>query len=494
MSKRVAFVEEAVRAMGPSSARRLAAAYAFLVLAWAFAVPPFSAPDEWSHYLRTVGIAHGRVLGAPVEAFHDANLSPRQEAWVAQTVRWTEVPPGMAPDGYGCNAFRPDVSAACASRVPVPPGEPVRRLTVNGTYQPGAYLLPALLVRAADGPLSGLRLGRIANAVTCIALLAAAAWALRPHLLGLAVAATPMALFIGAALNPSGPEIAGAIAFTAGLLALARGSSGAAPWWAAGAGGAALCLARSAGPFWLAILGSACVTLAGAHGAWRAVRAAPRNAAWTMAVVGVAAVINWIWEHAYGPQLSAPRREPIGLALRESVRAVPGWIRQQIGVYQYLDSPMPDFAYLLWTALVVVLALTAVWVGMWRERLAVAFALAAALGVPVLLEAFAMRPIDWAVQGRHVLPLSVAVPMIAAEVLVRNGRRLGRLAVGTASVCAFVHLVGFYSDGRRSAVGTAGSWMFPLQFQWSPPLGWWPWLLLAAAGAALMAAARLEPT
>jgi len=213
-----------------------------------------------------------------------------------------------------------------------------------------------------------------------------------------------------------------------------------------------------------------------------------------MAVVGVAAVINWIWEHAYGPQLSAPRREPIGLALRESVRAVPGWIRQQIGVYQYLDSPMPDFAYLLWTALVVVLALTAVWVGMWRERLAVAFALAAALGVPVLLEAFAMRPIDWAVQGRHVLPLSAAVPMIAAEVLVRNGRHLGRLAVGTASVCAFVHLVGFYSDGRRSAVGTAGSWMFPLQFQWSPPLGWWPWLLLAAAGAALMAAARLEPT
>jgi hypothetical protein len=480
--------------MGLSSARKLAAAYGCLVLAWVFAVPPFSAPDEWSHYLRTVGIAHGRVLGAPVQGFRDPNLSPRQEAWVAQTVRWTEVPPGMAPDGYGCNAFRPAVSAACAGQVPPPPGETVRRLTVNGTYQPGVYLVPALLARAADGPVSGLRLGRIANALTCLALLAAAAWALRPHLLGLVVAVTPMALFIGAALNPSGPEIAGAIALTAGLLALARGSGGAAGWWAAAAGGAALCLARPLGPLWLAILGATCVTLCGLRGAWGAIRAAPRSAAWAAAVVGATAVINGIWEHAYGPHLSASRREPIGFALRESLRTLPRWIREQIGVYQYLDSPMPGFAYLLWTGLVLLLALAAVRAGTRRDRLAVAFAVASALGVPVLLEAFAMRPIDWAVQGRHVLPLSVAVPMVAAEVLVRNERRLGRFAVGAAAICAFVHLVGFYSDGRRSAVGTAGSWLFPLQFEWSPPLGWWPWLLLATAGAAIMAAVRLEPT
>src|SRR6266436_5958591 len=148
-----------------SSAARLAAAYGCLMLAWTFTVPPFSAPDEWSHYLRALGIAHGELLGPRVQSYHDAALDPRQEAWVAQTVRWTHVPPGMAPDGYACNASRPAVSASCADRVPKPPAEPLLRLTVNGTYPPAAYLLPALLVRAARGPASGVTLGRIGNAI-----------------------------------------------------------------------------------------------------------------------------------------------------------------------------------------------------------------------------------------------------------------------------------------------------------------------------------------
>ena len=480
--------------MGLSNARRLSAAYGCLMLAWTFTLPPFSAPDEWSHYLRTLGIAHGRFLGAPVESFHDASLDPRQEAWVAQTVRWTEVPPGMAPDGYGCNAFRPAVSAACADRVPPPPREPVRRLTVNGTYQPAAYLLPALVLRGADGPVSGLMLGRIANALTCVALLAAAAWALRPHLLGLVAAVTPMAVFLASSLNPSGPEIAGAIAFVAGLIALARGSARGPPWTAAAAGGAALCLSRSLGPIWLVLLGAECIALCGIPEAWRAVRAAPRHATWTAGIIGSAAVVNRVWEAAYGPHLPAAGLETIPAALGESLRALPRWIREQIGVYQYLDSQMPGFAYLLWIALVVALVIAAVWVGTRRERLALAMAIGVALVIPVLLDAFAMRPIGWAVQGRHVLPLSVAVPMIAAEVLVRNGRPAGRLGAGLALVCGVVQFVGVYTDGRRSAVGTSGSWLFPLHAEWSPPLGWGPWLLLAGAGAALIMTSRPAPT
>ncbi len=476
------------------SARRLSAAYGCLMLAWIFTLPPFSAPDEWSHYLRTLGIAHGRLLGDPVESFHDASLDRRQEAWVAQAVRWTEVPPGMAPDGYGCNAFRPAVSAACADRVPPPPRVPVRRLTVNGTYQPAAYLLPALVLRAADGPVSGLVLGRIANALTCVALLAAAAWAQRPHLLGLVAAVTPMAVFLASSLNPSGPEIAGAIAFVAGLLGVARGSARGPPWTAAAAGGAALCLSRSLGPIWLVLLAAECIALCGIREAWRAVRAAPRYAAWTAGIVGSAAVVTRVWQAAFGPHLPAVRPETIPAALGESLAAVPRWIREQIGVYQYLDSRMPGFVYLLWIALAVALVLGAAWVGTRRDRLALAMAIGAALVVPVLLEAFAMRPIGWAVQGRHVLPLSIAVPLIAAEVLVRNGRPAGRLGAAVTVVYGVVQLVGVYADGRRSAVGTSGSWLFPLHAEWSPPLGWGPWLLLAGAGAALIMTSRPAST
>jgi hypothetical protein len=466
--------------MGLSSASRVAAAYACLMLAWTVTVPPFSAPDEWSHYLRALGIAHGTLLGEHVDGFHDANLTPAQEAWVAQTVRWTEVPPGMAPDGFACNAFRPMLSASCANQVPPPPRETARRLTVNGTYQPAAYLLPALALRAASGPVSGLIVARLASALACFALLAAAAWVLRPDLTGTIVAVTPMALFIGSALNPSGLEIAGAVALTAGLLAVGRGNASGAPWWVAAAGGAGLCLSRSLGPIWLALIGVECLAMTPTGLLWSEIR--------------LAAALNRAWEAAYGPHLSGVRTERIAVALWQSLRSLPRWFREQVGVYQYLDAPMPGFAYWIWAGAVAVLVFAALRVAARRERFALAISIAAALAVPVLLEAFAMRPIGWAVQGRHVMPLSVAVPIIAGEILVRNRRTLPRIGGAIAVLCAAVHLVGIYSDGRRSAVGMAGSWLFPLDPQWSPLLGWWPWLFVAAAGGAFMAMVRPHPT
>jgi len=370
----------------------------------------------------------------------------------------------------------------------------VRRVTVTGTYQPVLYLLPALLVRAARGPVSGVLLCRIATLLTCLALLGLAIRSLRPHLLGVLVAVTPMAVFLAASFNPSGPEVAGAIAFLAGLIALARGSAGREAWIASAAGGSALCLSRSPGPIWLLLLGAVWLLSCGVTRAWQIARAAPRSAAWTAGLIAAAAALNCAWEMAYGPHLTAPRTEPVSVAVRESLRALPGWIREQIGVYQYLDSAMPRFAYLLWAALVLGLVLAGVAAGVRRDRLALAAATALALVVPVLLDVFVRRPTGWTVQGRHVLPLSVAVPLIAAEVLVRNGRPAGRLGAAIAVVCGAVQFVGVYADGRRSAVGTSGSWLFPLHPEWSPPLGWGPWLLLAGAGAALIMTSRPAPT
>lgn len=38
----------------------LVVAWALIALAWAFANPPFAAPDEEAHYLRAVGVAVAR--------------------------------------------------------------------------------------------------------------------------------------------------------------------------------------------------------------------------------------------------------------------------------------------------------------------------------------------------------------------------------------------------------------------------------------------------
>ena len=39
--------------------------YALLMASWIVGNPPYGGPDEWSHYLRAVGLGHGQLLGTP---------------------------------------------------------------------------------------------------------------------------------------------------------------------------------------------------------------------------------------------------------------------------------------------------------------------------------------------------------------------------------------------------------------------------------------------
>src|SRR5207248_4545805 len=197
------------------------------------------------------------------------------------------------------------------------------------------------------------------------------------------------------------------------------------------------------------------------------------------------------WEIKYGPRLPL-RTEGVSQALFASLPDLPRWLHGESGIFQYLDSVMPPVTYLLWTALLLGLVAVAFWLGDGRQRTALLMAVGAAIGVPVVLQAFAMRPIGWGVQGRHVLPVGVLVPLVANEVAVRRGRVLRLPSAPVAVVCSFVYFVGFYSDARRSAIGYGGSWLFPLHPQWSPPFGWWPWIFCAICGAALLGRARLE--
>jgi hypothetical protein len=60
------------------------------------------------------------------------------------------------------------------------------------------------------------------------------------------------------------------------------------------------------------------------------------------------------------------------------------------------------------------------------------------------------------------------------------------------------HALGLRASGRRYAVGDGLTWQFFTDAAWSPPLGWWPWVLVAigaacaslAAGAGALALAR----
>jgi hypothetical protein len=149
---------------------------------------------------------------------------------------------------------------------------------------------------------------------------------------------------------------------------------------------------------------------------------------------------------------------------------------------------MPAWGYWLWAALVVALVAAALAAGDRRDRISIA-ALAGAAVVVTMVMSLVYREIR-PLHGRYALPFLVFVPLWPAEVLVRRRDRLApgvlrALVPAVLAGAAVVQLLGWWTDARRFAVGDGGSWLFFHGPAWSPPPGWWPWLLLAVAGSAL---------
>jgi len=128
-----------------------------------------------------------------------------------------------------------------------------------GTYQPLGFIAAGLATLGAPDAATALRRARLGDVGVWLGLLALAALMLcRPDrpglsLLGLVVAVTPMAVFLGASVSPNGIEIAAAVGVWAGLLRLARAERTPAWAWATIAVcGISLASTRSFGPGFVA--------------------------------------------------------------------------------------------------------------------------------------------------------------------------------------------------------------------------------------------------
>jgi hypothetical protein len=95
------------------------------------------------------------------------------------------------------------------------------------------------------------------------------------------------------------------------------------------------------------------------------------------------------------------------------------------------------------------------------------------------------------VQGRHVLPVTIIVPLLSAVLI---GRRPlaspGWYAWAGLSITSFAvfQFLALYLNGRHYAVGPKAPVLFFTAAFWSPPLGWKAWIPMALVGAALCAA------
>ncbi len=485
------------------------ASYSLLITAWIFGNPPSAAPDEWFHYLRTVSIGRGQLVGAPVGLEGAKTLvggrppSVSEERylselkWVAQNTRQVHIPEGLTPGWFRCAFVNPFVSARCLYSSP-PLSEAGDWLNTTATYQPFPYLVPAAISWIKTDPDNLSRLMRGGKALFSLIFVAAAVlllWSRESRLVslvGIVVAMTPMAVFLSATLNPSGLEITSALAFFSALLCLGRGRAHPAAWLMLAFSGVVLALSRLTGPIWLVLDLGVVLLLSGARPLLRiAMRQWPRSLAALTAVVG-GILLNRVWEYLYGPRMTFDLT-PLGGSLLEGVAQLPSVFRQQMGMFNYLEFELPQLAYALWASLAVSLVVTALVIGSKRQRIALFVTVAACLALPVILVAGSMRHTGFGLQGRYVLPFSLVVPLLSGEILVSQHQRLqalkaDHLFLPFAIGAALVQFVAWWKNAYRFAVGLTGPYWFLGSAEWSPPSGWWPWLILAAAGATLLLA------
>ncbi|MEL6894087.1 MAG: DUF2142 domain-containing protein, partial [Actinomycetota bacterium] len=243
----------ATRAAAADATRRRAAllvlaSLTVIVLGWIVILPPSAGSDEPGHVVRSAALVRGQLED---EGYLNVIFSGSYElpAWVG----WPE------PE---CWAFKLDVPVNCSTLLDEPSGSELRG-TRAADYPVWGHLLPGIPTLLVDDPI-GNRLARIGHAAVPMLLIAAsivvAARRGRVAAAGVLLAATPVALFNTATVNPSGLVIAGGIGlWTALVIGLRSSESGGEGAGGAGSGGAIASVDRSVS--WLAAASWAAMVL-----------------------------------------------------------------------------------------------------------------------------------------------------------------------------------------------------------------------------------------
>jgi len=323
-----------------------------------------------------------------------------------------------------------------------------------------------------------------------VAALALAGWARRYRTVStgpavvLALSITPLLMFLSGTLSPSSTEILGVAACAAALLRAFRDGSSRWLWTATACGAVAA---------WSRDLGGPAVVLAvivvamlepGSRERWRGRRSSDM-AAWS--VLALAVVGAQVWQ-ALNKASMTPSFGSLGQVWAR-LGEVAVAARDSLGLVGWLVVPMDGVAELLWTVLLVVgVAMAAVRLQPRARAVAAGLVLVYVL-VGVVLSS-SMHASGFALQGRYLLPVAAVLVMV----LVGYGST-GSLHWGWVRVALVVAAIGQFStllvSAQRNAIGLNGSAIDFARAAWTPPSGWWVWLVAAALACVGLAALGL---
>jgi hypothetical protein len=433
---------------------------------WVVATPAFGTPDEGSHVIRAWSVAHGQLLG------HDKGPVLRE---VSGPVVYRNYGERCSFTGGRC------FSIGSSSRT-----GSVR--TYTGRYFPAYYFAAGLPTLATSPGAHQLDVMRLVSVLIAAALLASALVTASEAQLptfagaGLLLAITPTVLFLAAAVNPNGLEIAAAIGvWASGALLAVRAAQGRFSNRLVdrlGIAAIALVIARPLGPLWLALAGVVLFIIARRDGVVR-LWSSMRCRWWLAGIVSATAlVLAWdVWQglfdarHYLGtPPSGSPSTWTI---LQHSIGKIDGLVRQMIAVFGWIDIAAPSLTFAVWfLALGGIIAL-AVLVASRPWALALTLAIGLTLLLPVLLEAEQVRDIGYQWQGRYTLPLAVSIPLLAGFGVSETTRiRLStrRLVAVLVVSLTIAQVVAYWQPLRDYSVGKHGPVWFFSEAQWSPPI------------------------
>ncbi len=458
---------------------------ALLLAAWVMATTPFAAPDEASHYLRALSIANGALVGPKVPYLPvPPGLTAAQLAWADKGTRAVSVPARLSPPDVTCMNGQPDVGIrGCVEATEV------------GNYQPLPYLAPAVALEVSHDATTGLYLSRLASALLCLGFILFAVAILWDgsiwSLLGFLGALTPMVLFVCSVVNPNGLELAACIAFAACVLRIARAPSQTSSriWVAFAISGSVAILAWQLGPVFVLADLALGAGLLGRRGLIEMRRSKGRYLVFSMFALVTAVMIYLCYGLAFGVSHLTVGVSPILQSLHAGLSQLVPVLRDSVGTFGGLTVHLPPAADWIWWLLVASMVIGALWLGSSRDRWLLAVVVVVTLAFPVLFYAWVYRFTGFGLQGRYVLPAMVLIPLVAGEVIHKRrehttlaSHRLPPLIPGcvAALVAAFQAYVWWFN--ARAAAGAPDTIRFYVHATWSPPLGWLPWIAVAAIG------------
>lgn len=418
--------------------------------------PRNAAPDEYSHAIRAAGIVRGEVFGV-------ATSNPAERLMTVP--RWT-----LEPDPT-CYAFHPETPASCSSVSDTT--DDARLSTTAANYPPLAHLIAGLGTVAPLGA-RGHWLARQFLAEACVALLSLSLLvAGRRRVLSAAVwlAATPMVVFLLGTMNPSGLFVSAAIALWTGLLVAGEEYRSDATWLAV-AGASIMLLTRNDGPVFVSAIAALVTVTYGLRWLGRFVRASTTS---QRAVAGSSVTFGVGWALLVGAELV---KVPVDLPASNwrlaamVVNRTGSHLREAFGVLGWLDTTLPDTAYVVWLMCAGALVLLA-WASNCNGRRGLAVACVACVLLPFIFEYARARNVGLYWQGRYQLPLFVGVVLLAAALVDRSDRDFSAIRRPIVWLHGLVLVMCFGQTLRRFSVGADGS-IWPGDWKGSqlPVPGW----------------------